>query len=96
MTKEKQSKFGKDYEKVYDQTLDFIEENINEWVKMNSQAVMFSLLTCIMQMTYDLMIGYNELDKKEFYKFISVAIQDVEENHNKQKEVEEIEELITT
>lgn len=48
MTKEKQSKFGKDYEKVYDQTLDFIEENINEWVKMNSQAVMFSLLTCIM------------------------------------------------
>ena len=57
---------------------------------------MFSLLTCIMQMTYDLMIGYNELDKKEFYKFVSVAIQDVEENHHKQKEVKEIEELITT
>jgi len=28
--------------------------------------------------------------------FISVAIQDVEENHHKQKEVKEIEELITT
>tara|TARA_R100001086_G_scaffold241825_1_gene168995 strand:+ start:487 stop:777 length:291 start_codon:yes stop_codon:yes gene_type:complete len=96
MKKEKQSKFGKDYEKVYDQTLDFIEENKDEWVTMNSKAVMFSLLTCIMQMTYDLMVGFNELDKKEFYKFISVAIQDVEENHNKQKEVGEIEELITT
>jgi|TARA_B100000073_G_C23656203_1_gene542578 hypothetical protein len=96
MKKEKQSKFGKDYEKVYDQTLDFIEEKKDEWVTMNSKAVMFSLLTCIMQMTYDLMIGYNELDKKEFYKFVSVAIQDVEENHHKQKEVEEIEELITT
>ncbi len=63
---------------------------------MNSKAVMFSLVTCVMQMTYDLMIGYNELDKKEFYKFISVAIQDVEETHNKQKEVGAIEELITT
>ena len=26
MKEEKQSKFGKDYDKVYDQTLDFIEE----------------------------------------------------------------------